>query len=280
MGSIFESDGLIHDITDPGDLFGARSAKAAQELSADLGYKTLDMQQDWLDYMKGEFEPYSAAGQRALAIQEQMLPVITAGPNFEAAAMSPDYKMLKNEARNQQLAAAEATGGLGSTSTQNALGASSASILSGIANRDYQNLLQGFDAYGAISGKGLQGSQGIGTFGGNTLSGMAGTMSGIGTGALNSAAMQQQQGTNLLGMAAGLMSMFSDIRLKKNIQATGEKSKYGHEIYTWDWNEEAERNGLKGSGKGVIADHVEQKDPSAVSVDEKTGYKKVNYARV
>ena len=96
---------------------------------------------------------------------------------------------------------------------------------------------------------------------------------------MNQAAMQQQQGTGLLTAGVGLLSMFSDIRLKDNIKATGDKSAKGHEIYTWDWNDIAEGLGLTGSGKGVIADKVELKDPDAITIDE-SGYKKVDYARV
>ena len=90
---------------------------------------------------------------------------------------------------------------------------------------------------------------------------------------------QQQSAGNLMGLAnLGLQAYgaFSDRRLKKNIKHIGYEN--GHKIYTWDWNEDAEKLGKIGPGKGVIADEVEQRFPSAVSVSN--GYKTVNYEMI
>ncbi|EKO3523266.1 tail fiber domain-containing protein [Vibrio fluvialis] len=276
---LFGGGGLLGKITDPGDFLGSQSTASAAEASNKLGQQTLAMQQDWLNYIKGQYEPYSEAGQRALAAQEGMLSQLAAGPDYAAAANSPAFQEANRQAQYSLLNSAEATGGLGSTATGNALGASSANVLSNVANEQYGNLYNYFNALGALSGQGIQGSSGLGSFGGDTISGMAGTLSGIGNGALNAAAQQTQRGTGLLSAGIGLLSAFSDIRLKKNVKATGEYTKLGNEIYTWDWNEKAERLGLVGSGRGVIADHAEQVTPAAVSTD-KSGYKVVDYARV
>lgn len=279
MGSVFGGGGLLGKITDPGDFLGAQSTASAAEASNKLGQQTLAMQQDWLNYIKGQYEPYSEAGQRALAQQEGMLSQLAAGPDYAAAANSPAFQEANRQAQYSLLNSAEATGGLGSTATGNALGASSANVLSNVANEQYGNLYNYFNALGALSGQGIQGSSGLGSFGGDTISGMAGTLSGIGTGALNAAAQQTQRGTGLLSAGIGLLPAFSDVRLKKNIKATGEYTERGNEIYTWDWNEKAEKLGLVGSGRGVIADHAEQVTPAVVSTD-KSGYKVVDYARV
>lgn len=266
-------------ITDPGDFLGAQGAKKAQKTSADLGYKTLAMQQDWMDYIKGMYEPYNQAGLSALSSQMGMINDLNSPIDYAAIQAGPEYAAMSQAANQNLMANQEAMGGMGSTSTGNALGASTFNILNQLGQQQRADQMNQFNAYGAMSGQGMQGSQGLGSFGGDTLSGMAGTMSGIGTGAMNSAAAQQQQGTGLLTAGVGLLSMFSDIRLKDNINATGEKSKNDHEIYTWDWNDLAEGLGLSGSGKGVIADKVELKDPKAITIDE-SGYKKVDYARV
>lgn len=297
MGNVFSkisdfsgssgAGGILGIAHDPGDFLGAQATRKAAETSADLGYRTLGMQQDWLNYIKNQFEPYSEVGKKALGKQEGLLSTLqnmaTSGPDYAAAASSPEFQAMNREAQYSLLNAAEATGGLGSTATGNALGASSASLLNNLANqnfaREYQGQYDYFNALGALSGRGLQGSQGLGSFGGDTLSGMAGTMSGIGSGALNAAAQQTQRGTGLLSAAGGILAAFSDIRLKKNIKATGEYTERGNEIYTWDWNEKAKKLGLVGSGRGVIADHAEQVTPAAVSTD-KSGYKVVDYARV
>ncbi len=286
-----------------GGITGASATEDAAKQSNKLGYQTLAMQQDWMDYIKGQYEPYSKAGQRALKKQEGLLSQLSAGPDYEAAANSEAFQEANRQAQYSLLNSAEATGGLGSTATGNALGASSANVLSGIANENYGNLYNYYNALGAISGQGMQGSNSLGSLGGSALSGMAGTLSGIGSNTLNAAAANQSSNTGLLTAGAGLLSAgllsagmlsssaagagagsglfaaFSDIRLKKNIKATGEFTKRGNEIYTWDWNDKAEKLGLVGSGRGVIADHAEQVTPEAVSKD-KSGYKVVDYARV
>lgn len=268
--------GKLHD---PGDFMGAQAGKDAQKLNERLGTETLAMQKDWLDYIKGQYEPYSQAGRNALSNQVGMLDELNAPIDYAALQNSPEFAAISQAANNSLMANAEAMGGMGNTSTGNALGANTFNILNQLGQQQKMDRMNQFNAYGAISGQGMQGSQGLGSFGGDTLSGMAGTMSGIGTGAMNAAAQKQQQGAGLLSAGVGLLAMFSDIRLKDNIKATGEKSKNGHEIYTWDWNDIAEGLGLSGGGKGVIADKVELKDPEAITIDE-SGYKKVNYARV
>jgi len=308
MGSILGGGGFLGKITDPGDFLGAQATSEANQTSKDLGYQTLGMQKDWMDYIKGQFEPYSQAGQQALSQQMGQLgtlqglansqrPEFNVAPSYSDIADSQQFKDISNQANYSLLNAAEATGGLGSTAIGNALGASTANVLSNLYGQRYaenvdkynadiaaRNELYGrnldyFNALGAISGQGMQGSSGLGSFGGDTLSGMAGTLSGIGTGALNAAAQQTNRGTGLLSAGAGLLAAFSDIRLKKNVKATGEYTERGNEIYTWDWNEKAKKLGLVGSGRGVIADHAEQVTPAAVSTD-KSGYKVVDYARV
>ncbi|MEL7286259.1 MAG: hypothetical protein AAGJ57_01475 [Pseudomonadota bacterium] len=270
---------FLGKITDPGDFLGAQSSKKAQQTSADLGYKTLAMQQDWLDYIKGAYEPYQEAGLDALGRQMSMIDQLNQPTDYAALQRGPEYSAISEAVNRSLLANQEAMGDVGSSATANALGANTFNILNTLGQQQKGDQMNQFNVLGAISGKGLQGSQGLGTFGGNTISGMAGTLSGIGTNALNAAAAQKQQGAGLLSAGAGLLAAFSDIRLKDNIEFTGKRSPKGHEIYTWDWNEEAEKLGLTGKGEGVIADKVEAKDPKAVTIDE-SGFKKVNYARV
>lgn len=290
MGGVTD---IIGKITDPGDFFGAQAGKDAAATSSDLGYQTLAMQQEWMQYMKDQFEPYSQAGQSALSQQMSMLEGLSGGPDYAGAATSPMFlaqqaqiDQMGTDAQNAMMAQSAATGGLRGGNYQ--AGTSDIAVqqnlaeqqaLNSAANQNYANDMGFFNTLGAISGKGLQGSQSLGSFGGNTMSGMSGTMSGIGTSGLNSAAMQQQQGSNLLSAGIGIASLFSDPRLKTNIKDTGRKSKKGFTIYTWDWNEKAKEIGLTGSDEGVLSSEVKAKIPSAITVD-KSGYEKVNYARV
>lgn len=263
---LFGGGGILGSILDPGDIMGAGAAADAADLNRDLGYKTLGLQEDWMKYIQGQFEPYSEAGQQALAGQMDIL-----SGNYDPTT-DPNYQNTLNRMTGNIMNNAAVSGSVRGGNTVGALG-------SAVSDLNQQTMNERFNMLGAISGQGMQGSQGLGSFGGNALSGMAGTMSGIGTGALNSAAMQQQQGTGLLGAGMGLLAAFSDVRLKDNIEFTGEYSPKGHEIYSWDWNEQANKLNLYGKGRGVIADKVEFKDPEAVTLDE-SGFKKVDYARV
>lgn len=277
MGGIFGGGGLLGKIADPGDFFGAQAGADAAKSSEKLGYETLGMQKDWMNYIKDMYEPYQQAGVDALGRQMSQLNKMQQPVNYSDIEKGQQYAGLNAAARQSQLAASEATGGLGSTATQNALASQSANILNQLGQQQKQDDYNYYNALGALSGKGLTGSQGLGQFGGNTLSGMAGTMSGIGTGQLNAAAQQQQQASGIMGMVGGLASMFSDVRLKSNIKSTGDKTNKGHDIYTWDWNEEANKLGMFGKDSGVIADIIESTNPELISIDE-SGYKKVNYA--
>ena len=71
------------------------------------------------------------------------------------------------------------------------------------------------------------------------------------------------------------LTLSSDVRLKENIQKIGEQK--GFNIYTWTWNKEAEKLGLKGEAMGVLAQEVMKTRPDAV-VDD--GYLKVNYEKL
>lgn len=72
-------------------------------------------------------------------------------------------------------------------------------------------------------------------------------------------------------------SFFSDSSLKEDIKHVGKEN--GHNIYTWKWNKEANKLGLVGNSKGVIAQEVMKTNPEAVIMD-KNGYYKVNYSAI
>lgn len=81
------------------------------------------------------------------------------------------------------------------------------------------------------------------------------------------------------GVATVLGSIFSDIRLKEDIQLF-DTMPNGINIYTWRWNEEAKRIGAdQYPGFGVIAQEIQETHPDAVVAGE-DGYLKVNYRKV
>ena len=82
---------------------------------------------------------------------------------------------------------------------------------------------------------------------------------------------------DVLGTAATLAGSYfmSDKRMKKDITFVGKEK--GHNIYTWNWKDEAKEMGWdKFPTIGVIAQEVKKYMPEAVVEDSK-GYYRVNY---
>lgn len=140
-------------------------------------------------------------------------------------------------------------------------------VLQGLAgtstyNTDIANLLSGI---GSIYGTGALGSS-------------TATSQGTIAAAQNAASSQQAGFGNLLGLGQlGLgaynSGLFSDDRLKTNVQHTGYEN--GIPTYQWEWNEKAADLNLFGKSHGTLASEVEKIRPDAVSM--KDGYKVVNY---
>jgi len=76
-------------------------------------------------------------------------------------------------------------------------------------------------------------------------------------------------------VAAGIAALFSDARLKTNIQRIG-KTARGNNLYTWDWNSIGADLAGNQPGFGVIAQEVSE---DAVMVGPH-GYLMVDYSRV
>ena len=74
-----------------------------------------------------------------------------------------------------------------------------------------------------------------------------------------------------LGGLAGGGALFSDRRLKQNVEKVSQVGPLG--FYSWDWKDGS------GSSLGFMADEVEKWHPSAVSTDD-AGLQLVNYGDV
>jgi hypothetical protein len=104
---------------------------------------------------------------------------------------------------------------------------------------------------------------------------------GLGTPLISTSGTSSERGlsgTEFGQAAAGvgtLVGLFSDERLKENVQKIGE-SKNGHNLYIWNWNDKAKDLGIDSPTIGVIAQEVMKYMPEAVSKDA-SGYYKVNY---
>jgi len=97
-----------------------------------------------------------------------------------------------------------------------------------------------------------------------------GAMFGGGAGAAGAGAGASGAGSAM----ATFLSMFSDIRLKENVQPHSTSN--GVNFYTWDWNDIAKDKGLDGSSFGVIAQELEETHPHLV-VRSDDGYRMVDY---
>lgn len=236
----------------------------------------------------------------------------TGGSITDRAMASPFYNAAVQQGENSVLRNASATGGLRSGSTsenlaqvnQNALlsayndqiaglqGLSSltsnanniAGYMSGVGN----TLGQGQINYGNTLGQGQAASAQTRAQGqisaaearasGNNAAANALSQGQIAT-AQNSAQGSQNSANNMMGLAGlGMQafSMFSDRRLKSNIEFAGEEN--GIRKYRWTWNKLAKALGLQGESHGVMADEVEESHPGAVSIQD--GYLIVDYQKL
>ena len=92
---------------------------------------------------------------------------------------------------------------------------------------------------------------------------------------VNQANATNQGLTSLAATAAMYAAMSSDERLKENIKPIGE-TQSGRQVYSWDWNKEANKLGLEGSSHGVLA----QENKDIAIKDPVTGYLAVDYGKL
>lgn len=103
-----------------GSKMASDKAAKAQTSAAD---SAAQVQREQYERIQENLAPYREFGAAQLpALQESIAP-IDRFAELSKYYQSPEYQMLSSQGRNQQLAASEATGGLGSTYTGNALAA-------------------------------------------------------------------------------------------------------------------------------------------------------------
>lgn len=106
----------------------------------------------------------------------------------------------------------------------------------------------------------------------------ANLLGGVGTGLLSGLTTPvQQQGGGVTTLLGQILSGFSDVSLKNNIQKVSNVN--GINLYTWDWNEEGQRIAGNQQTFGVLAQEVEEFRPSAVVRDDH-GYLIVDYSKL
>ena len=79
--------------------------------------------------------------------------------------------------------------------------------------------------------------------------------------------------------AGAAVAAASDVRLKDDILPIGQTAD-GQTVYTWRWNDEAERIGVDNDPTiGLLAQEVEKRNPGAI-VEGSDGYKRIKYDEV
>jgi len=279
-----------------GRQFSGASGAAAAERGAEL---QTEASREALAALRGDLDPFrqlgveQIAGAQALAsdrdVQAQLL---ASDPNFQQLqALSTDpaaqtqflqdnplFQSLREQAGQDIFANQAARGKLGSTGTEELLQSRFLELGSNLINQQIGR------TQGAItSGQGLINEQlnrqlpllNIGqASAAQTGAGSAELLTGIGNvqaaGGIGAANAQSQGAQNIVGAAATVAPLLfaaSDETLKTNVKKVKiHTDDNGLESisYTWDWNKEGEKHGLKGSGYGHIAQELQQTHPHLV----------------
>ena len=136
---------------------------------------------------------------------------------------------------------------------------------------------------GGVIGAGTTEAQGIRGSGSVYAQGVVGSGTDLSQGMIAStqfgATANQNSMTNMLqlaGLGISAAAMFSDRRLKINVEKIGEIN--GFNFYSFDWNSIANKLGLFGTTCGCMAEEVFKKNPKAVSF--KNNFLFVDYSMI
>jgi len=265
------AQGILGDITGANQAADAAQAAAAtQSAAAQAG---IAEQRRQFDLTRGSLSPFIGAGVNALSAQGDLLGLN--GPEKQAAALaalqgSPEFSSLLSSGENAILQNASATGGLRGGNVQSALAQFRPALLSQTINSRLSNL-------GGLTTLGQNAAAGAGTIGANSANTISQLLQQQGAatagGQLAAGAVPGQIFGTLLqgaGVAAG-SGLFSDRRLKKNIQRIGTHPS-GLPKYRWTylWGEPSE---------GVMADEAQAAFPEAV-FEGPGGYLMVDYSKL
>ncbi len=242
-----------------------------------------------LDILRGELSPFKGAFG---ADQISNLTGLATDPNQQLDFLqnNPLFDALRDQARQSTFATQSAGGALGGSGTdeilQNQFLSLGNSLIDQQINRQlpifgaaqnaattigtgganiFQNLGQsqlfGQQAIGEAQAGGVENSAqalATGRIGAANARGRgAGNILGLGSAALSGGLAKE--GGGLVGAIGGIASLFSDERLKTNIEKIG--SKNGINVYSWNWNDLAGDIGLTGKGVGHISQQIIEVHP-------------------
>ena len=162
-----------------GSIFaGDRAASKAASAQSNAAQAQIDFMREQSDIARNLLEPFRMAGLQGLQGLQDLTSETGRASFLSDYYKGPEFAQQSSAARNQQLAAAEATGGLQSTSTQNQL-ARIAPTLGSQALMNQQNLLGNLTNVG-LTGAGSQAgyAQQFGQMGAQALGDMGAAQAG------------------------------------------------------------------------------------------------------
>jgi len=288
---------IVSKVTDAVGLTDSKAGERAAQASRQAAQTQSGFQNQALDYLKQTQAPITEAQTGSLGrlgdlatqgvnpyqlqSEGQLLKNIDQSPLYQSlmsGLQTGEESILRNQAM---------TGGFRSGGTQQNLArlgrdTQNQALLSAFGNRQQRDMRQaGLNQQAFQNQLGLESTiMGLPSQVGN----IANLTSGIGqtlaqgqiAGAQSRLQGSQANTQNLMNLASLGLAAFSDRRLKDNIQKIGTEN--GYNVYTWDWNDKAKSLGLKGSGKGVIADEVKKVKPEAVKRHQ--GFDTVDYEMI
>jgi len=255
------------------DLTGKTAANRAGQAGDIQSQAALDASQ--LQVQAGRdasalLDPFAGIGQQGL---EQSNFLTDPQAQFDFLQNNPLFQMGLDNANQQTLGLAASRGRLSAGDTLQQLTNNSLLAAQPLINdqkNSIGNLLNFGSTTAANQGNLLLG-QGTAAAGGITNSAAAQA-----AGMVGEANARGQAAQNIFDIGGKVAGFFSDPKLKSNIEIVGVEN--GFNIYSWVWNELANKIGLFGESKGVMADQVKQVRPEAVSVIN--GYMHVNYSMI
>jgi len=246
----------------------SKAAVKAAQIEADAGERALAL-------LRGDLEPFREGfGAEQIA----GLSGLASDPSQQAAFLqnNPFFEQLKGDIRESTFRTQSAGGDLGGSGTDEIISNQFLRAGSDLINQQINRqlpLLQ--SAQNAAAQSGTQGAQIIGNVGAAQAGGVTGAANARAAGLIGSANARAQGTQNIISTGLGVAGLFSDERLKTNIKKIGEKS--GINVYSWDWNNDANDIGLKGSSTGHIAQQVQKIHPELVQ-EMDNGYLAINYS--
>jgi hypothetical protein len=189
-----------------GSIIGGNKADDAAQAQVGAADRNLQFQQDIYDQQKEAFDPFLQFGTGLLPQLGQAMNPIDREATLAEYYQSPEYQTQSRQARGQQLAASEATGGLGSTSTGNALASIAPTLGQNYLSQQYAQQMDQFNKLMQGAGMGMNAAGMQSSAAGALGSGASQAINQMGAAQAGGALAQGQAINQGLGAIGGMLS--------------------------------------------------------------------------